>query len=93
MLSSLLRRATSAVQPAMLQAAASKAALPAPLQGGGALSSMISARCLKVMSALKKRCESCVIVKRGKLTYVYCKANPRHNCRNGPKRRGKGNHE
>ena len=46
-----------------------------------------SARCMKVVSALKKRCEHCTTVKRGRLTYIYCKVNPRHKQRNGPKRR------
>ena len=44
-------------------------------------------RSMKVVSSLKKRCESCIIVKRGTISYVYCSANPRHKARNGPKRR------
>ena len=44
-------------------------------------------RSMKVMQTLKKRCEHCVIVRRGQIRYVYCKMNPRHKARNGPKRR------
>ena len=44
-------------------------------------------RGMKVMQTLKKRCDACMIVKRGKIRYVYCKLNPRHKARNGPKRR------
>ena len=42
---------------------------------------------MKVMSALKKRCEHCRLVRRGKILYVYCSVNPRHKARQGPKRR------
>ena len=44
-------------------------------------------RSMKVMSSLKKRCDQCRLVKRGKLTYIYCPANGKHKARNGPKRR------
>ena len=44
---------------------------------------------MKVMSAIRKRCDACRIVRRGKLMYVYCTLNPRHKARNGPKRRQK----
>ena len=44
-------------------------------------------RSMKVVSSLKKRCESCYIVKRGKIAYVFCTANPRHKSRQGPKRK------
>ena len=47
----------------------------------------LASRTLKVMTSLRKRCEHCYIVRRGKIRYVYCKINPRHNARNGPKRR------
>ncbi len=33
---------------------------------------------MKVRSALKKFCEHCIFTKKGKKTYVRCKANPRH---------------
>ena len=42
---------------------------------------------MKVMQSLKKRCDHCYIVRRGTLRYMYCKMNPRHKARNGPKRR------
>ena len=47
----------------------------------------LQARSMKVVSSLKKRCESCRLVKRGKILYMYCKENPRHKARQGPKRR------
>ena len=31
------------------------------------------------------RCEACYFVKRGNISYVYCKVNPRHKQRQGPK--------
>ena len=49
----------------------------------------LAARTMKVVTALKKRCESCRIVKRGTISYVYCSASPRHKARNGPKRKRK----
>ena len=45
----------------------------------------LATRTMKVMQPLKKRCDHCYIVKRGKLRFVYCKVNPRHKARNGPK--------
>ena len=45
------------------------------------------ARSMKVMSAIKKRCSDCMIVRRGNISYVYCKTHPRHKARQGPKRR------
>ena len=44
-------------------------------------------RGMKVRSAIKKMCDQCYIVRRGKIAYVYCKLNPRHKQRQGPKRR------
>ena len=35
--------------------------------------------------ALASRCEACYFVKRGNISYVYCKTNPRHKQRQGPK--------
>ena len=49
----------------------------------------LAARTMKVVTSLKKRCESCRIVKRGTISYVYCSASPRHKARNGPKRKRK----
>ena len=62
------------------------AALPPPLFSSGSPFSL-AARSMKVMQTLKKRCEHCYIVRRGTIRYVYCKMNPRHKARNGPKRR------
>ena len=59
----------------------------AAVSPGGSFS--LAARWMKVRSSLKKRCESCFIVRRGKIAYVYCTANPRHKQRQGPKRRQK----
>ena len=47
----------------------------------------LATRTMKVVSSLKKRCESCKVVKRGTIAYIYCTANPRHKARQGPKRR------
>ena len=47
----------------------------------------LAVRSMRVMTSLKKRCEHCYMVKRGHLMYIYCKVNPRHKARNGPKRR------
>ncbi len=44
-------------------------------------------RWMKVMSSIKKRCDACYIVRRGKIAYVYCKVHPRHKARQGPKNR------
>ena len=72
----LWRKATRA-QPTCVPAALALAASP----------STLLARTMKVMSSLKKRCDACKFVKRGTISYVYCKANPRHKARQGPKRR------
>ena len=77
-LSTALTRATtstSAFPTLSLFAAASPLALA------------VQQRSMKVMQTLKKRCEHCYIVRRGTIRYVYCKVNPRHKARNGPKRR------
>jgi ribosomal protein L36 len=47
----------------------------------------LSVRFMKVKSSLQKRCEGCYFVKRGLISYMYCKINPRHKARQGPKRR------
>ena len=85
------------VQGARRHAVATTATLPgmllsiAPLQpSAGTLA--LAARGRKVMSALKRRCEHCWIVRRGKISYVNCEVNPRHKARNGPKRRKKYKH-
>ena len=31
------------------------------------------------------RCEACYFVRRGNIAYVYCRVNPRHKQRQGPK--------
>ena len=49
------------------------------------------ARWFKTVSSLKKRCEDCYIVRRGKITYNYCKTHPRHKQRQGARWR-KGHH-
>ena len=41
---------------------------------------------MKVKSSVKKRCEHCYIVKRAGITYVYCKRDPRHKQKQGPRR-------
>lgn len=38
---------------------------------------------MKVVSALRKRCEKCHIVRRGKKVYIKCTLNPRHKQRQG----------
>mmetsp|Transcript_14557 Transcript_14557/g.41535 ORF Transcript_14557/g.41535 Transcript_14557/m.41535 type:complete len:83 (+) Transcript_14557:114-362(+) len=38
---------------------------------------------MKVRAAVKKMCEHCRIVRRGKRIYVTCKKNPRHKQRQG----------
>ena len=38
---------------------------------------------MKVRTSLKKICEKCKIVKRGRKVYVRCDANPRHKQRQG----------
>jgi ribosomal protein L36 len=71
------RPTTTAAVPGMLVAS---------LTPGAAISGLL-ARSMKVVSALQKRCESCRVVRRGKIHYVYCTANPKHKARQGPKRR------
>ena len=74
--------AAAASKPSMLLSAAH---LP-PLQLAPT-PNLLAARFMKVMSSVRKRCEHCRLVKRGKLLYVYCSVHPRHKARNGPKRR------
>mmetsp|Transcript_18586 Transcript_18586/g.65733 ORF Transcript_18586/g.65733 Transcript_18586/m.65733 type:complete len:122 (-) Transcript_18586:278-643(-) len=38
---------------------------------------------MKVRSSVKKICEKCQVVRRGKKVYVICKANPKHKQRQG----------
>lgn len=38
---------------------------------------------MKVRSSVKKICDKCQVVKRGKRVYVICKANPKHKQRQG----------
>lgn len=47
------------------------------------LSQTQQARTFKVVSALRRRCASCRIVRRGKKVYVLCEENPRHKQRQG----------
>eukprot|EP00871_Galdieria_phlegrea_P006102 jgi/Galph1/97/GphlegSOOS_G4809.1 len=42
-------------------------------------------RGFKVVSSVKRRCESCVIIRRGKRIYVYCDKYPKHKQRQGGK--------
>lgn len=56
-----------------------------PLLGG--LQAGIAVRWMRVRSSVRKRCEDCYIVRRGKINYVYCKSNARHKQRQGPKRK------
>ena len=81
---SLLRGA-----PLWREATRAQPRVPAALALAAASPSALIARTMKVMSSLKKRCEHCKFVKRGTIAYVYCKANPRHKARQGPKRRQK----
>ncbi len=81
MLGLSLWRRTSALAPTLLQ--------PMIMPLGPFSPLALAARTMKVVSSLKKRCESCRIVKRGTIAYVYCSANPRHKARQGPKRRRK----
>jgi large subunit ribosomal protein L36 len=53
----------------------------------GSLQAGIAVRWMRVRSSVKKRCEDCYIVRRGKINYVYCKSNGRHKQRQGPKRK------
>ena len=90
MASVLLRSALSSARTA---AASSLTSFGSPLRSSVApsplaLSPMIGAvRWMKVRSAIKKMCDQCYIIRRGKVSYVYCKLNPRHKQRQGPKRR------
>lgn len=43
----------------------------------------IQNRFFKVVSALRRRCNDCKVVKRGKKLYVLCNTNPRHKQRQG----------
>mmetsp|Transcript_40119 Transcript_40119/g.90940 ORF Transcript_40119/g.90940 Transcript_40119/m.90940 type:complete len:84 (-) Transcript_40119:360-611(-) len=49
--------------------------------------SLGATRLMKVVSAIRKRCENCYITKRGRISYVQCKAHPRHKQRQGSKNR------
>lgn len=44
-----------------------------------------SIRSFKVVSAVRRRCSDCRIVRRGKKIYVLCETNPRHKQRQGKK--------
>ena len=80
---------------------AAAAAAAAPHAGGAifprarpsllGLGNLPYARWFKTVSSLKKRCEDCYIVRRGKITYNYCKTHPRHKQRQGARWR-KGHH-
>ena len=48
---------------------------------------LLFARWMRVKSSIKRLCDECYLVRRGKINYVYCKVNPRHKQRQGPKRR------
>ena len=79
--------AQSAMAGALNRVAAATHATALPPLFGAHAPFSLAARSMKVMQTLKKRCEHCVIVRRGQIRYVYCKMNPRHKARNGPKRR------
>ena len=80
----LLRSALAgALSGALARVASRTAALPPLFSAPAPLS--FAARYMKVRQSIKKRCEHCYIVQRGTLTYMYCKVNPRHKARNGPK--------
>lgn len=49
------------------------------MEGNGYMQS----RFFKVVSALRRRCNDCKIVKRGKKLYVLCNTHPRHKQRQG----------
>ncbi|GJQ13499.1 hypothetical protein GpartN1_g5290.t1 [Galdieria partita] len=40
-------------------------------------------RGFKVVSSVRRRCESCVIIRKGKRIYVYCDKHPKHKQRQG----------
>ncbi len=63
------------------------AALTARAPLFSAFRDVLSARTMKVMSSIRKRCGDCRIVRRGNISYVFCKTHPRHKARQGPKRR------
>lgn len=58
-----------------------------PVVGGlvGGLQAAAAARWMRVRSSIKKRCPDCYIVRRGKISYVYCTTHGRHKQRQGPK--------
>jgi large subunit ribosomal protein L36 len=43
----------------------------------------VGTRGFKIVSALRRRCRDCRIVKRGKKIYVLCETSPRHKQRQG----------
>ena len=71
-----------------LRAAAAACALGAPRPCMPMQAPLLSfARWMRVKSSIKRLCDQCYLVRRGRINYVYCKANDRHKQRQGPKRR------
>lgn len=87
MLPSSLWGATSALRRRLLPLHPLAAAISPPQHLFAPAALGFVGRSMKVMSALKKRCEHCRIVRRGLISYVYCSTNPKHKARQGPKRR------
>jgi|Transcript_41211 large subunit ribosomal protein L36 len=67
------------------KATAPLAALAQPPLGG--LQAAFARRWMKVKSSVRRRCEDCYIVRRGKINYNYCRTHGRHKHRQGPKRK------
>ena len=83
----------AALRTAATSATRAAAAAAAPHAGGAifprarpsllGLGNLPYARWFKTVSSLKKRWEDCYIVRRGKITYNYCKTPPRPKQRQG----------
>ena len=83
--------ATRAVAPPPPRAARGRSNFSSRVPSLLGLGNLPYARWFKTVSSLKKRCEDCYIVRRGKITYNYCKTHPRHKQRQGARWR-KGHH-
>ena len=81
LLRSMLQSVSARLQPFATTPLAMTSALTT------SLAASLAARSMKVVSALQKRCDKCRIVRRGKIHYVYCSADPKHKARTGSKAR------
>eukprot|EP00965_Chrysotila_dentata_P233338 6199525-Pleurochrysis_carterae.AAC.6 len=71
-----LRKCASSLFSAQLQTPPPSLLLPsAPFD--------IWTRMMRVKTSVRKRCEHCYMVRRGKIVYNYCKVHPRHKARQG----------